>query len=197
LCVYSRKKENIVESITPPLWLLNYYREAEVRSADLLQRLLRYIDDPELQIYLTRQLADEARHIQLWTELINELGGRLPAARKGYRHYLQRSAGAPTSVLELLALTCIVEERVQQRYQVHALQAGADARIVAMLQTLVADEAWHLTGVRDWLAKIEKQEGKTRVAAMLDHYRPMEARAYAALIGEGERESKVNPRIAR
>jgi tRNA isopentenyl-2-thiomethyl-A-37 hydroxylase MiaE len=176
---------------------LNYYREAEVRSADLLQRLLRCADDPELQIYLTRQLADEARHIQLWTELINELGGKPAAARKGYRHYLQRCAGAPTSMLELLALTYIVEERVRQRYQVHALQAGADARIVVMLRTLVEDEAWHLTGVWDWLAKIEKQQGKTRVTAMLDHYRLMEARAYAALIDEGERAPKVNPYTAR
>lgn len=171
-----------MENITPPLWLLNYYREAEVRSADLLQRLLRSVDDPKLQIDLTRQLADEARHIKLWTELISELGGQVAAARKGYRYYLQRFAGAPTSVLELLALTCVIEERVQQRYQVHASLLGGEARIITLLHTLVADEAWHLTGVRDWLAKIAEQAGKARVGAMLDYYRPLETRAYTALV---------------
>ena len=171
-----------MESRIPPLWLLNYYREAEVRSADLLQRLLRCVDDSELQIYLTRQLADEAHHIQLWTEALHDLGGMLPVARKGYRHYLQRRTGAPTSVLELLALVCVMEERVQQRYQAQLLRPEANARIVEVLRMLVEDESWHLTGVREWLSKIEKQEGKTRVEAMVNHYRPLEARAYADFV---------------
>ena len=171
-----------MESRIPPSWLLNYYREAEMRSADLLQRLLRCVDDPELQIALTRQLADEARHIQLWTETLDELGALPSSSRKGYRHYLQRTTGTPTSVLEMLALICVLEERVQQRYQTQLLQPGGNARIVEVLQTLAADESWHLTGVREWLTKIEKQEGKTRVGAMLNYYRPLEARAYAALV---------------
>jgi len=171
-----------VESRIPPLWLLNYYREAEVRSADLLQRLMRCVDDPELQIYLTRQLADEARHIQLWTETLNELGGILPIGKKGYRHYLQRRTGAPTSVLEMLALVCVMEERVQQRYQAQLLRPEANERISEVLQSLVKDESWHLIGVREWLTKIEKQEGKTRVGAMVNHYRPLEARAYADFV---------------
>jgi len=62
-------------SMTSQTWPLSYFREAKVCSADLLQRLLRRTDDPELQIDLTRQLADEARHIQLLSELILELGG--------------------------------------------------------------------------------------------------------------------------
>jgi len=169
------------------MWLLNYYREAEVRSADLLQRLLRYTEDPELQIYLTRQLADEARHIQLWTEAIHELGGRLLTTRKGYRHCLQRRAGTPKSVLELVGLMHVVEERVQRRYQTHISQIGEHPRIRDVLQTLVVDESWHLTGVQVWLAKMEKQEGKTRVAAILDYYRPLEARAYADLVIAGEK----------
>jgi hypothetical protein len=44
------------------LWLLSYYREAELRGADLLQRLLRKTDDPDLQLNLTHHFADEAPH---------------------------------------------------------------------------------------------------------------------------------------
>ena len=175
-----------MESRIPPPWLLHYYREAEMRSAELLQRLLRNVDDRELQIYLTRQLADEARHIQLWTEALNDLGELSSVPGREYRRCLQRRAGAPTSVLEMLALVCVVEERVQQRYQEQLSQPGTNTRIVEVLQTLVTDESWHLTGVREWLTQLEKQEGRTRVGAMVDHYRPLEARAYADFIDKGE-----------
>lgn len=173
-----------MESPIPPLWLLQYYREAEVRSADLLQRLLREVDDPQLQIALTHQLADEARHIQLWSEMIHELGGRLTPMKGGYRRCLQRRLGNPTNVLELLALTQIVEERLQQRYQTHIAQIETNDQIRELLYALVADESWHLSGVRGWLAQLEQQEGKTRVAALCDYYRPLEARAYADLVSE-------------
>lgn len=39
-----------------------------------------------------------------------------------------------------------------------------------------------MQGVRGWLATLEKQKGRTRVAAALDYYRSAEARAYADLI---------------
>ncbi|MBI3756820.1 MAG: ferritin-like domain-containing protein [Deltaproteobacteria bacterium] len=170
---------------TYPRWLLSYYREAEVRSADLLQRLLRQADDPALQIYLTRQLADETHHIQMWTELMSELGEPPTALKRGYRHYLHKYTGMPSNVLDLLALTCVVEERVQQRYRDHIPQAGHESRIADTLQALVADEEWHVQGIRHWLAKLEKQEGRTRVAAALDYYLSLEELAYVDLIDEG------------
>jgi rubrerythrin len=169
-----------------PVWLLNYYREAEVRSADLLQRLLRHTDNPELQIAVTRQLADEARHMQIWTELLSELGEPLVSMKKGYRYYLHTYAGMPTNVLHLLTLVYVVEERVQQRYREHLVQVGEGAHLVEMLRTLAADEEWHVQGVRGWLAKLEKQQGRTRVAAALDYYRSAEASAYADLIGAAQ-----------
>ena len=183
---------------TYPLWLLSYYREAEARSADLLQRLLRQADDPELQIHATRQLADEARHMQMWTELLSELGAPLTAMKKGYRHYLHKYAGMPSNVLDLLALTYVVEARVQQRYRDHAPQAGEDRRIVETLQALAADEEWHVQGVRKWLATLEKQKGRTRVAAALDSYRSAEASAYADLIdGAGKHVSSLTKTLSR
>jgi rubrerythrin len=171
-----------VNTSSYPRWLLRYYREAEIRSADLLQRLLRQADDPELQIHLTRQLADEARHIQMWTELMSELGESLAPPKRGYRQYLQKYAGAPSNVCDSLALMCAVEERVQQRYRDHLPQAKQEPRIAEMLRTLVEDEEWHVQGVRAWLTKLEKQEGRTRVAAARDYYRPLEALAYVDLM---------------
>lgn len=165
-----------------PLWLLNYYREAEVRSADLLQRLLRQADDSELQIYLTRQLADETRHIQMWTELISALGEPITALKGGYQQFLRKYAGTPVNLLDSCALIYVVEEQVQQRYRAHIPQAGQTSRIAKILRLLASDEEWHLQGVRHWLMKLEKREGRTRVAAALDYYRRSEVLAYADLV---------------
>lgn len=176
-----------MENLAYQIWVLSYYREAELRGADLLQRLLRKADDPRLQINLTRHLADEARHAWLWTELIYELGGVPAAIRKGYQHHLRQQVGIPSSVFDLLALTHIVEERVQQRYQEHAARPGEDPRTVAVLHTITADEDWHLAWVRQWLAEQESNEGGERVETILDRYRALEANAYAELLLEEER----------
>jgi len=173
--------------VTYPIWLLSYYRAAELRGADLLQRLLRKTNDSELQIKLTRHLADEARHAWLWTELICKLGGEPAAIHNGYQQRLRRQVGLPSSVLDLLILTHVVEERVQQRYREHAARLGEDPRTIAVLRTVVTDEEWHLAWVRDWLAEQEKKEGRTRITAVLDHYRALEANAYAELMTEEER----------
>ncbi|MBI3799341.1 MAG: ferritin-like domain-containing protein [Deltaproteobacteria bacterium] len=173
--------------LTYPIGLLSYYREAELRGADLLQRLLRKADDGELQIKLTRHLADEARHAWQWTELICELGGEPAALRTGSPQWLRRQVGLPSSILDLLALTQVVEERVRQRYREHAARPGEEPRIVAVLQTILGDEEWHLAWVEDWLAKAQKKEGRTRVTAALDHYRALEVNAYAELMREEEK----------
>ena len=175
------------EKVTYPIWLLRYYRAAELRGAGLLRRLLRKTDDPELQIKLTHHLADEAHHAWLWTELICELRGVPAAIHNGYQQRLRQQIGIPSSVLDLLALTHVVEERVQQRYREHAARPGEDPRTVAVLQTITADEDWHLAWVRKWLAEQEKKAGKEQVTAILDRYRALEANAYAELMIEEER----------
>jgi bacterioferritin (cytochrome b1) len=153
----------------------------------LLQRLLRKTDDPQLQINLTRHLADEARHAWLWTERICELGGVPTAVTHGYQQHLRRQVGIPSSVLELLVLTQVVELRVQQRYHEHAARPGEDPRTVAVLQAIIADEEWHLAWVKEWLAEQERKEGRERVQATIDRYRALETQAYAGLRAEEER----------
>src|SRR5688500_3920968 len=85
---------------TDQLNILSTYRAAEVRGADLLERLLRHSSEPEMTIHLTQQLADEARHIQLLTELIYELGGAPTTTRKKALH-IRGGHGSPETTLEL------------------------------------------------------------------------------------------------
>lgn len=149
--------------------LLSTYREVEVQGAELLQRLLRDNCSSEMILHLTQQLADEARHIQVLTDLIDELGGKPTMIRKKALPS-QCSLGRPTRTLETLAYLQAIEQRLQQRYRVHVAQRGEDAGIVSTLQALVSDEEWHLVGVRALLAQEEKRFGRTRVAATVDYY---------------------------
>ncbi|HXG19737.1 MAG TPA: ferritin-like domain-containing protein [Methylomirabilota bacterium] len=169
---------------TRSMGLLAYYREAEIRSADLLQRLLRQVDETALLTFLTRQLAEEARHIQLWTEILLERGGSVAPKKRNYRRLLQQHAGAPASTCELLALLRMVEESVQRRYREHAARGGTEPRLVQTLEQIATDEEWHLAGVATWLTALTQKEGRTRLAALLEHYRNAEAQAYAELLME-------------
>jgi bacterioferritin (cytochrome b1) len=169
------------------VWLLSYYRAAELRGADLLGRLLRKTDDPHLHINLTRHFADEARHAWLWTRRIQELGAAPLPVVDGYQRRLRQYVGLPSSVLELLALTHVAEERVQQRYREHAARPGEDPRTVAVLQIITADEEWHLAWIETWLAGQAREYGSGQIVALLDRYRALEAKAYAELASEEER----------
>jgi hypothetical protein len=149
--------------------ILSMYREAEVRGAELLQRLLRNCDDPSMVIRLTGQLADETRHIQLLTDLLAEFGG-IPRVIRKKALPPRCSNGSSTITLETLAYLYATEALLQQRYREHAAQSGEDSRIVNTLQALVADEEWHLIGVKALLATQAQKFGRTRVVAMLDYY---------------------------
>jgi rubrerythrin len=169
--------------------LFNYYRDAELQGADLLARLLQHTDDPDLQIKLTRHLADEARHAWLWTERIMELGGKVTRVSDGYQRQLRKRVGIPTSVLDLLALTYVVEERAQKRYREHAVRPGVDPKTAALIQAMNEDEEWHLTWVGEKLKELEDAEGKGRCAAALARYRALENEVYAQLETEEKRVS--------
>src|SRR5262249_1880450 len=53
------------------LQVLSYYRDAELRGAALLMRLLNMTqDDSDAQFNLPKHVADETRHAWLWTKRI-------------------------------------------------------------------------------------------------------------------------------
>lgn len=167
--------------------VFNYYRDAELRGAGLLARLLLRTDDPDLQIKLTRHLADESRHAWLWTERIVELGGAIILVPDGYQRQLKRRVGTPSTVLDLLALTYVVEERAQKRYHEHAVRPDVDPKTAALLEAMNEDEAWHLAWVGEKLRELEATEGKERCAAALARYRALENEVYTQLEAEERR----------
>lgn len=161
--------------------LFSYYRDAELRGADLILRLINRADNLTFQEKLTKHLADETNHAWLWTERIRALGGDPVRIDNGYHRHLRRKTGLPSHILDLLALTCVVEERAQRRYEEHATRSDVDAETLAVLKEMCGDEKDHLAWVKDKLAELELSEGKEIVAATLSRFRTLEEEAFAEM----------------
>jgi bacterioferritin (cytochrome b1) len=167
--------------------LFSYYRDAELRGADLILRLINRPDTAELQINLARHLADETNHAWLWTERIHALGGAPVRIEDGYHRHLRRKAGVPTTLLELLALTYVVEERSGKRYEEHAARPDVDANTLKALHEMRVDEDWHLTWVGEALTELGKKEGAEKLAAALARYRAAETEAFTEMLANEQK----------
>jgi rubrerythrin len=167
--------------------LFSYYRDAELRGADLILRLINRTEDPNLQEKLTRHLADETNHAWLWTERIRALGGDPVRIDDGYHRHLRRKAGIPSNLLDLLALTYVVEERAGKRYEEHAARPDVDLDTLHVLKDMRTDEEWHLAWVAEKLTELEQTEGKEKVAVTLDRYRALEAEAFAEMLADEQK----------
>jgi rubrerythrin len=67
----------------------------------------------------------------------------------GYQVRIGRRAGLPRNVVDLFALTVVVEQRALRRYQEHLGRVGVDEETREVLQQVTKDEGWHL----DWMRK--------------------------------------------
>src|SRR5260221_8594553 len=132
--------------------LMNYYRDAELRGANLLFRLMSHLDDPDSQVKLSLHLADETRHAWLWTKRILDLGGAPAKVADGYQTRIGLRV-VPRNLIDILALTVVVEERSHQRYTDHAARADVDPATMAVLGDVSNDEKWHISWIK---AKLEE-----------------------------------------
>ncbi len=171
--------------------LMSYYRDAELRGASLLLRLMSYLEDGDSQTKLALHLSEEARHAWLWTKRIHELGGTPVRVTDGYQSRIGRRT-LPRSVIDLLALTVVVEERSYDRYREHASRADVDAETLAVLREVTKDEKWHIAWIRGKLEQLAAAQGaQAQADAALEKYRQIEREVYGELL-EKERQAFAN-----
>jgi bacterioferritin (cytochrome b1) len=161
--------------------LFSYYRDAELRGAALLMRLLQRLDDPDAQIKLTKHLEEELHHAWLWTKRITDLGGVPERVDDGYQTRLGRELGVPKTFEQLFALTVVVEERALRRYLAHAASPGVDPETRRLLHEVTKDEKWHIAWIENKLRQMAGPGGEERVAALLERYREADRRVFADL----------------
>jgi bacterioferritin (cytochrome b1) len=161
--------------------MFSYYRDAEIRGAALLMKILQRLDDVDAQVKLTKHLADEVRHAWLWTKHITDQGGLPERVDDGYQTRIGRAVGIPKTFEQLLALTIVVEERAYRRYVAHAAAPDVDAATLAVLDEVTKDEKWHLAWIEHKLREMAGPDGQTRIDDLLTRYRDVEARVWADL----------------
>ncbi len=155
----------------------SYYRDAELRGANLLFRLLRRVEDPEAQILLSQHLADETRHAWLWTKRIQEMGAAPVPVDDGYQVRIGKLAGLPRHVVDLFALTVVVEQRALREYVQHMKQPDVDPDTRAVLEAVTRDEGWHIDWIRKKARELAEAAGEPdRMERALERFREIDAR---------------------
>ncbi|MEO6029292.1 MAG: ferritin-like domain-containing protein [Candidatus Binatia bacterium] len=161
--------------------LFSYYRDAELRGATLLLKLLQRMDDPDAQVKLTKHLEDEVRHAWLWTKRITDLGGVPEKVDDGYQRRIGHEIGIPRTLEQLLALTIVVEERALSRYLTHLAAPELDDETRVVLHEVTKDEKWHLSWIEHKVREMAGPEGAARIDALLARYRDVDRRVFAEL----------------
>lgn len=155
--------------------LFSYYRDAEMRGAMLLIKMMQRDSEPEAQVLFSRHIADETRHAWLWTRRIRQLGGFPVEVPDGYQRRLGKALGIPMNIVDLFALTVVVEERSLRRYNEHAASPYCDAETRSLLDELTNDEKWHISWIEEWMTRLAQAGGsEARVRAQLERYRQIE-----------------------
>jgi len=167
------------------IMIFSFYRDAELRGARLLFNLLGHLKDPDAQLKMSKHLADETRHAWLWTKRIADLGGAPVTVEDGYQRRLGLRTGVPKTIVDLLALTVVVEERAQSRYMAHAVLPDVDEETREVLKAVTEDENWHLSWIEKKLREIARAEGcEQRAEESLKRYREIDREVYATLAAD-------------
>ncbi len=165
--------------------LYSYYRDAELRGATLLLKLTMRVEDTESQIKLSRHLADETRHAWLWTKRITDLGHEPIHVDDGYQTRIGRAVGIPRSLIDLFALTVVVEERAQQRYIEHSRRPDVDPETLELLHEVSKDETWHIGWIKDELVQMARANGgEAKMQNTLQRYRDIDAQVVSELVAK-------------
>jgi tRNA isopentenyl-2-thiomethyl-A-37 hydroxylase MiaE len=177
-----------LSNIEKQIVVFSFYRDAEIRGARLLFNLLGHLKDQDSQLKMTRHLADETAHAWLWTKRISDLGGKVLDVPDGYQRRLGMRAGVPKTLVDLLALTVVVEARAQKRYLAHMETPGIDQETLDVLKAVTKDEVWHLSWIEKKMMEIARNEGDEEKATVaLERYREIDRQVWASL-AESEEE---------
>jgi rubrerythrin len=159
--------------------IFSYYRDAEIRGAALLMKMMGKERDPEAQVLFSRHIDDETRHAWMWTRRIRQEGALPVEVPDGYQRRLGKALGIPSSLIDLFALTVVVEERSAKRYDEHARSPVCDPKTLEILTELTKDEKWHIAWMEEWLMKMATDAGKEDyVEETLGRYRRIEEQVF-------------------
>lgn len=179
------------------LWLLSYYRASEINGALFFGRVARTVRGP-LQVDVTHHFSDEAKHASYWTRCIANLGHTAIKQNRSYQDQYLEAAGAPASLMEVMAITQVFEKRVIGQYHRHLRLPGTRPEVRQTIQRIMLDERWHVKYVKDALTAMADRYGRELIEETLARYTAADEEVYAKTLAEyGERIAFLTQTAAR
>ncbi len=170
------------------LWLLSYYRSSEINAALFFGRVARTVKTGKLQAEVTHHFADEANHARYWNECINDLDASPIKLRDSYQDEYLQTIGMPANLMEVMAITQVLEKRVIGQYRQHLRVPDVHPRVRQTIEKIMVDERWHIQYVRDALRGMEARYGTDHVANTIARFTEGDREVYAKRLAEyGER----------
>ncbi|GAA3600412.1 hypothetical protein GCM10022223_14990 [Kineosporia mesophila] len=175
-------------------WLLSYYRSSEINAALFFGRVARIVKGGPLQVEVTHHFSDEANHARYWTDCIDDLGATAIKLRESYQDQYLEAIGTPVNLMEVMAVTQVLEKRVISQYHRHLRVPDIHPRVRQTIQQIMVDERWHIQYVRDALHDMGNRYGHDRIADTVARYTAADEEVYRKTVAEhGDRVSYLNP----
>lgn len=170
------------------LWLLSYYRSSEINAALFFGRVSRMVRPGELQTQVTHHFADEANHARYWNDCINDLDAHPLKMRQSYQDQYLQAIGTPNNLMEVMAITQVLERRVIGQYHRQMRVPNLHPRIRQTIEQIMLDERWHIEYVRKALEDMADRYGAEHIEATIKKFTEADQEVYAATLAEyGER----------
>jgi len=91
----------------------------------------------------------------------------------------------PRNLIDILALTVVVEERSHDRYTSHAERHDVDPETLEILKEVTKDEKWHIAWIKGKLEEIAIADGGVdRMNEALERYREIDRQVYGELLAK-------------
>ena len=156
------------------LYILSFYRASELAGALLFGRLAMHTNVNELRAPLTEQCSEEAKHAWMITQTIQELGEEPLKITETFQSEIAAEFGMPSSVLEVLGLTQVFEERVLDHYRKHIKLPGLNPKIKVTLESMLEDEEGHVDWIQKQLNAFAKKNGQEEVDKLLERVKAVD-----------------------
>jgi demethoxyubiquinone hydroxylase (CLK1/Coq7/Cat5 family) len=165
------------------LWMASFYRSSEMNGAMFFGRVARTVRGP-LQKDLTHHYADESAHAYYWTECIDAMDQRAIPMRDAYQDRYLDAVGVPSNLMEVMAITQILEKRTIGHYNQHLRRETTPEPVKATIEKIMRDERWHIQYVRDALLGMEERYGAEEIESTLARYTAADIEVYAEAMAE-------------
>jgi bacterioferritin (cytochrome b1) len=168
------------------LWLLSFYRTSEISGSLFFGRLAKSLKPSAIQHDMTKHFSDEALHAWHWSACIEGLGAKPLKLTEAYQDQYLTAAGAPSNLMEVLAITQVFEKRVIHQYSRHREVEGLRPIIERTLSTIMQDERWHIQWIGKALKSMEPEYGKELIEKTLKRFWQADQEVYRKTVNEHE-----------